>query len=157
MQNRGPVQETPASVMLCPGCGGSGIGRTVQVVPSKYPDSGVPPLVTPTAVHEPGAAQETLVNGLDRSSTVQARPFQPRTSDPTAVQLAAASDLSSARDRYGALSEAIVAYMKAQNLPAPEGVRTAFCPMVQRPWLQKGSAIANPYYGKSMPTCGEFR
>jgi hypothetical protein len=59
MQKPGPAQETPASVMVCAGCGGSGIGCTVQVVPSKYPDSGVPLAVTPTAMHEPGAAQDT--------------------------------------------------------------------------------------------------
>ena len=88
MQKPGPAQEMPASVMLWAGCGGRGIGCSVQVVPSKYPDSGVPP-VTPTAMHQLGVAQETLVNRLDRSSTVQVRPFQPRMSDPTAVQLAA--------------------------------------------------------------------
>jgi hypothetical protein len=33
--------------------------------------------------------QETLVNGLDRSSTFQVTPFQPRMSEPTAVQLVA--------------------------------------------------------------------
>ena len=75
--------------MLCAGCGGRGIGSSVQVVPLKYPDSGWPPSVTPTAMHELGAAQETLANGLDRSSTFQVTPFQPMTSDPTAVQLVA--------------------------------------------------------------------
>jgi hypothetical protein len=29
--------------------------------------------------------------------------------------------------------------------------------MAQKPWLQQGTAINNPYYGKSMPTCGSFR
>jgi hypothetical protein len=41
-------------------------------------------VVTPTAMHELGAAQETLTNGLDRSSTFQ---LQPMMSEPTAVQL----------------------------------------------------------------------
>ena len=75
--------------MLCAGCRGRGIGSSVQFVPSKYPDSGVPPAVTPTAMHELGAAQETLTNGLDRSSTFQVTPFQPMMRDPTAVQLVA--------------------------------------------------------------------
>jgi hypothetical protein len=77
--------------------------------------------------------------------------------DTAALQLAAAADLAQARDRFGALSDAIVTYMKGLKLAAPEGVRTAYCPMAQRPWLQKGDALANPYYGKEMPTCGEFR
>ena len=77
--------------------------------------------------------------------------------DTTAVQLAAAADLENARDRFGALSDAIDTYATGLKLKMPEGVRTAYCPMAQRPWLQKGDAIANPYYGKSMPTCGDFR
>jgi hypothetical protein len=77
--------------------------------------------------------------------------------DTAAVQLAAAPDLNTARDRYGALSDAVVAYAKGLNLTMPEGVRTAFCPMVQRHWLQKGDTITNPYFGTGMPTCGEFR
>jgi hypothetical protein len=77
--------------------------------------------------------------------------------DTAAVQLAAAGDLALARDRFGVLSDAIVTYMTGLKLAAPDGVRTAFCPMAQRPWLQKGDTIANPYYGKEMPTCGEFR
>jgi membrane fusion protein, copper/silver efflux system len=66
-------------------------------------------------------------------------------------------DIVDVRARYGALSEALVTYMKGENLTAPEGVRTAYCPMAEKPWLQKGDTIANPYYGKSMPTCGDFR
>jgi hypothetical protein len=45
--------------------------------------------VTPTAIHQIGATQETLTNGLDRSSTFQLTPFQPMISDPTAVQMVA--------------------------------------------------------------------
>jgi uncharacterized membrane protein len=77
--------------------------------------------------------------------------------DTSAVQLAAADDLEAARDRFGALSDAIVTYATGLNLTMPAGVRTAYCPMVSKPWLQKGDTLANPYYGKAMPTCGDFR
>jgi hypothetical protein len=77
--------------------------------------------------------------------------------DMAAVQLTAASDLAEARDRFGALSEAIVNYMDGLHLTPPDGVRVAFCPMVKKPWLQQGATIANPYYGSEMPTCGDFR
>jgi hypothetical protein len=77
--------------------------------------------------------------------------------DMAAVQLTSATELPAARDRFGALSEAIDAYMTGLKLTPPEGVRVAVCPMVHKPWLQEGSAIANPYYGKEMPTCGSFR
>jgi membrane fusion protein, copper/silver efflux system len=77
--------------------------------------------------------------------------------DTTALQLASATELDDARAKFGALSEAIDTYMTGLKLKAPEGVRVAFCPMAQKPWLQEGSTISNPYYGKSMPTCGSFR
>ena len=77
--------------------------------------------------------------------------------DTAALQLAAAADLADARTKFGALSEAMVVYMNGLHLTPPAGVRVAFCPMVQTRWLQRGSTIANPYFGSQMPTCGEFR
>ena len=82
--------------------------------------------------------------------------------DGAAIQLAAASeaatpDMKDVRDKFGALSEAIDTYMTGLHLVPPEGVKVAFCPMVNKPWLQEGSTLANPYYGKEMPTCGSFR
>ena len=77
--------------------------------------------------------------------------------DTTALQLAAAGDLADAREKFGALSEAIDTYMTGLKLQPPEGVRVAFCPMVLKPWMQEGSTLANPYYGSRMLTCGSFR
>ena len=77
--------------------------------------------------------------------------------DTAAVQLASASGLEDARTKFATLSEAVDDYMTGLHLKAPEGVRVAFCPMVQKPWLQKGEAIENPYYGKEMLTCGTLR
>ena len=77
--------------------------------------------------------------------------------DTTAVQLASAVEIDDAREKFGALSEAIDKYMTGLKLKAPEGVRVAFCPMVLKPWLQTAATIDNPYYGKSMSTCGSFR
>ena len=77
--------------------------------------------------------------------------------DTAALQLASATELDDARVKFGALSEAVDAYATGLKLKLPEGVRVAFCPMAQKPWLQQASAINNPYYGKSMPTCGSFR
>src|SRR5690242_6073603 len=76
--------------------------------------------------------------------------------DTAELQLASAADLAAACEKFGTLSEAIDAYMVGLKLKAPDGVRVAMCPKVQKPWLQEGSTIANPYYGKEMPTCGNF-
>jgi HPt (histidine-containing phosphotransfer) domain-containing protein len=77
--------------------------------------------------------------------------------DTTAVQLASAAEIEDAREKFGALSEALDAYMTGLKLKTPEGVKVATCPMVHKPWLQASAAIENPYYGKSMSTCGSFR
>jgi len=77
--------------------------------------------------------------------------------DTAALQLASAGDVADARQKFGTLSEAMIAYMDGLHLKAPDGVRTAYCPMAKKSWLQKGDTLANPYYGTSMPTCGEFK
>ena len=77
--------------------------------------------------------------------------------DTAAIQLASATELDDARDKFGTVSDAIVTYMNGLHLTPPEGVRKAYCPMALKPWLQKGDTLANPYYGSSMPTCGEFQ
>ena len=77
--------------------------------------------------------------------------------DTAALQLASAAEIEDARAKFGTLSEAIDTYMTGLKLKAPEGVKVAFCPMVHKPWLQTASTIDNPYYGKSMSSCGSFR
>jgi hypothetical protein len=77
--------------------------------------------------------------------------------DTAALQLAATTDLADARTKFGTLSEAIDTYMTGLHLVPPAGVKVAFCPMVQKPWLQADATIVNPYYGKGMLTCGSFR
>jgi hypothetical protein len=77
--------------------------------------------------------------------------------DTTAIQLASAVEIEDARNKFGALSEAIDTYMTGLKLKAPEGLKVAVCPMVQKPWLQAEADIRNPYFGKEMLTCGSFR
>jgi HPt (histidine-containing phosphotransfer) domain-containing protein len=77
--------------------------------------------------------------------------------DTAALQLASTVDIQDARDKFGALSEAIDKYMTGLHLTPPPGVKVAFCPMVQKPWLQADGTIDNPYFGKDMLTCGSFR
>ena len=75
-----------------------------------------------------------------------------------ARELKATTKLVDARGAFGKMSDAIVAYMEAQKLSLdPKLARIAFCPMVNKPWLQKDGPILNPYYGTEMPTCGSFK
>ena len=82
--------------------------------------------------------------------------------DTAAIQLSAAAeaetpDIADVRDKFGRLSDAIDTYMTGLKLAPPDGVKVAFCPMVSKPWMQEGETLTNPYFGKSMPTCGSFR
>jgi hypothetical protein len=65
------------------------------------------------------------------------------------------SDLKSARNGFGELSDKLIAYLqnaKAQRNPPYQ----VYCPMVKKNWLQADKEIRNPYYGSSMLTCGEL-
>ncbi len=71
-----------------------------------------------------------------------------------AEALAGATDLWSARDAFGPLSDALIAYGKEVGFGE---LRVAYCPMVDKEWVQATSEIRNPFYGSMMLTCGEFR
>ena len=75
----------------------------------------------------------------------------------TAKTLEAAKDIAAARTAFGNVSAALVAYAEKTKSDLGADVRVAYCPMVNKPWLQQGDTLANPYYGSSMLTCGEFR
>ena len=68
-----------------------------------------------------------------------------------------AADLKGAREAFGPLSDAVIAAATAEGWQGLGDVKIAYCPMVNRSWLQKEQSIRNPYYGSSMLTCGEFR
>lgn len=65
-----------------------------------------------------------------------------------------AADIKAARAAFGTLSDAMMAAHKSAEW---KDVKVAYCPMVNKSWLQKGDKIQNPYYGSSMLTCGEFK
>ena len=74
-----------------------------------------------------------------------------------AKTVADASDLKTARDAFGPLSNAVLAAAKAEGYKDLGGVKIAYCPMVRQSWLQKDEKIRNPYYGSTMLECGEFK
>jgi hypothetical protein len=70
-----------------------------------------------------------------------------------AATAATVTTLEAARAAFGALSVALIGYADATRQPV-EGKIIAFCPMANKSWVQADGAIANPYYGKAMATCG---
>lgn len=68
--------------------------------------------------------------------------------------LAKASDLKSARKAFKPLSDSLIKYVKANNIA---GLHEAYCPMAKASWLQADQRLNNPYMGRSMPSCGQFK
>lgn len=68
-----------------------------------------------------------------------------------AEALAAAATIEDARKHFAALSAILVPKFQEANIP---GAHAFMCSMENASWMQRGKAIENPYYGKSMLTCG---
>ena len=68
-----------------------------------------------------------------------------------------ASDRKKIRDAFGTLSTAVIAAAKSAGWKDVEGLKLAYCPMINSSWLQKEGRIRNPYYGPMMLECGELR
>ena len=75
----------------------------------------------------------------------------------TTVEEIVSADLKAVREAFGPLSDAVVAAAKADGWTDVSGLKLAYCPMVKHTWLQTADSLQNPYFGKAMPTCGEFR
>ena len=69
----------------------------------------------------------------------------------SAEALAAATKIEDARKHFAALSAILVPKFQEANIP---GAYAYMCSMENASWMQRGKAIENPYYGKSMLTCG---
>jgi Cu(I)/Ag(I) efflux system membrane fusion protein len=70
--------------------------------------------------------------------------------------LAKAQDLGAARAAFKPLSESLIQHLKDQNVP-PGTYHEVYCPMAKAAWLQTEPTIANPYMGKEMLRCGQFK
>ncbi len=75
----------------------------------------------------------------------------------TAKKLEAAKDIAAARTAFGEVSAALVTYAEKTKSDLGADLRVAYCPMVNKSWLQKDKEIKNPYYGASMLSCGSFK
>ena len=74
-----------------------------------------------------------------------------------AQELSAAANLGAARESFGKLSDALIAYADQSHAALGATTATAYCPMARKSWLQQGDAIKNPYFGKGMLGCGTIK
>jgi hypothetical protein len=75
----------------------------------------------------------------------------------SAKKLAAAKTITQARTAFGELSVALEAYLDKTKATLPKDLHVAYCPMEDKPWLQKGDVIKNPYFGSEMIDCGTIK
>lgn len=70
--------------------------------------------------------------------------------------LAKARDLQSARKAFKPLSKSLIRYLADNDVHSSRFVEV-YCPMAKASWLQTGTVVSNPYFGKSMAKCGTIR
>jgi hypothetical protein len=88
---------------------------------------------------------EAGMSGLELEQAVQV--------GRAAGKLAATADLKQARLAFKELSEPMVTWAKASP---PAGTSIVYCGMFDGSWIQRGSAIRNPYHGSEMLECGRI-
>ena len=69
------------------------------------------------------------------------------------------ADLAAARIRFGDVSAALIELVTTFPPPVSKPLSVIHCPMWSESpadWLQTGSVTQNPFYGSSMPTCGNI-
>lgn len=72
-----------------------------------------------------------------------------------AEHIAESKDVDHQRDHFSTLSTNVYALAKAVKL-TDKPVYYDYCPMKKMYWLSDEQPIKNPYYGKSMLTCGKI-
>ena len=71
-----------------------------------------------------------------------------------AQRISETKEVKNQRERFNDLSNNFFAMLKGLNANE-QPVYQQYCPMAKGYWLSDNSAVKNPYYGKSMLTCGK--
>jgi len=71
-----------------------------------------------------------------------------------ARHISESSDIRHQREHFESLSANMAALAKQAKL-SQQPIYEDYCPMKKVYWLSNETAIHNPYYGASMPTCGK--
>lgn len=73
-----------------------------------------------------------------------------------ATLISDARNITAQRETFFNLSDHMIALTKEFKL-SEKPVYIQYCPMADGSWLSSEKQIANPYYGKSMLTCGNVK
>lgn len=101
--------------------------------------------------------------GLSGAGAAMARAIQadPQHALPAKITeqaqgLGNAKDLDAARAAFKSLSDTLIDFVKTQQV-ATGTYHIAYCPMAKASWLQTGTTVMNPYFGKAMTHCGQLK
>jgi hypothetical protein len=106
------------------------------------------------STHYMDAATALAADDLEKAKVSLTALANESTGEMKTLAQAAANtgDIAATRDAFKALSKV------ATTMELPPDYAVAFCPMYKggSKWVQKKDKLANPYYGKTMLTCGSF-
>lgn len=110
-------------------------------------------LVKDNAVAAASNAQEFIqtINGINKENLPEA---SRNTLLKDAGQISETKDIKRQRENFANLSANMFALAKDVKLTT-EPMYQQYCPMKKSSWLSPNKAIKNPYFGKSMLTCGK--
>jgi hypothetical protein len=118
------------------------------------PETPAPATPTTVSMNYIDAATALAADDFDKAKASLTALAKESTGDIKTLAQAAADtgDIAAMRAAFKPLSAA------ATSLELPDGYSVAFCPMYKggSRWVQKKDKIANPYFGKTMQTCGSF-
>jgi protein SCO1/2 len=139
---------------------GSTEAPAARAVPAHAETLKASPLVDPAIAIQVALAHDTMDRVRENAAALRnaASTIGPAAAaiGSAAGDLAKQATIADARRAFGTVSEALIAYLKAGNVPLTAGVRIAYCPMLRKQWLQKDGSVENPYYGSRMLACGEL-
>jgi protein SCO1/2 len=130
------------------------------------PKASTPAAAMPTPIVEPylriqeALSADTLTGIQDAARSIAAEAMK-LGSSAASIRTAASEfqqsrELTSARAAFGRLGDAIITYARTANVSIGSNINVAYCPMARKYWLQRGTKIQNPYYGKAMLECGRI-
>ena len=147
------AQKSAEASMPVPAAAAAAVSRPADARP-------LPPMIDQAIAIQSALAHDSI-DGLRARAAALRQAARAAGAKAASIERAAAAletqtTIANARREFGVMSEALVAYLKTTGTPLAQGVRVAYCPMVRKPWLQMDGPLANPYYGSTMLSCGEF-
>ncbi|HUQ89014.1 MAG TPA: SCO family protein [Vicinamibacterales bacterium] len=150
--------ETATPVVRAPAAAAT-VSPDVKSTPKPASASALTAILDPYLQIQRALNSDSLEGIADSARTI-ANAAKARGQSAESIRFAAialdATNIAAARSGFARMSDAIIALTKQPGAALDLGVSVAYCPMLQKHWLQRDSKISNPYYGRQMSECGRF-